>query len=311
MQNYAFIFPGQGSQALGMGKEFYENFPITKELFMSASDSIKVDFKALLFEPNDNLNLTPFTQPAIFLVSAVAYQIFRQECDIQPTLAFGHSLGEVSAYALFCGLDFEHAIRLTHERGLLMSKACEGQDAGMMVVVGIEDGVLEKFCTQAQNDGKKVWCANYNGNAQVVLAGKKTDLTHIQDSLKTLGAKRTLLLPMSVASHCPMLESITDDFKGLLDSLVQGDSSVPILSNATLQTYTSKADAKELLTKQLTQSVLYQQSVCKVDSQVDAFIEFGHGGVLKGLNKRLSQKPTFTLSDLQSLKEILEFIQTH
>ncbi|WP_394955315.1 ACP S-malonyltransferase [uncultured Helicobacter sp.] len=306
MKKYAFIFPGQGSQSVGMGKEFYENFTLAKELFDEASEAIKLDMKDLLFNPNDNLNLTQYTQPAIFLISYIAHSVLQQEHPLMPSLAFGHSLGEVSAFVVANGAEFSDGMRLVHTRGALMAKACEGQDAGMMVVVGVEDSALEEFCRQAQSSGKKIWCANYNGDGQVVLAGKKSDLSACESEIKALGAKRALLLPMSVASHCPMLEPILSEFGALLEESLSGDASVPILSNATLQTYQSKQEAKELLSKQLIAPVLYKQSVLKIDSQVDGYIEFGNGNVLKGLNKRLSQKPTYNVSNLATLKETLE-----
>lgn len=306
MKKYAFIFPGQGSQSIGMGKEFYDNFTLAKELFDEASEAIKIDMKELLFTANDNLNLTQYTQPAIFLISYIAHSVLQQERPLMPDLAFGHSLGEVSAFVVASGAEFGNAINLVHTRGALMAKACEGQDAGMMVVVGVADNVLEDFCHKAQNDGKKIWCANYNGDGQVVLAGSKSDLGACESDIKALGAKRALLLPMSVASHCPMLEPILGEFGALIDESLSDNASVPILSNATLQTYQSKQEAKELLSKQLVMPVFYKQSILKVDSQVDGYIEFGNGNVLKGLNKRLSQKPTYNVSNLATLKETLE-----
>ncbi|MCE3038945.1 ACP S-malonyltransferase [Helicobacter anatolicus] len=304
--NYAFIFPGQGSQSISMGKDFYDNFDLARELFEKASNILNIDMKKLCFEENELLNQTQFTQPAIFLVSYIAHTILQQESPILAHLALGHSLGEISAICAANGLKFEDAIALTHKRGMLMQQACEGKDAGMMVIVGLEDSVLENFCAQKREEGMSVWCANYNGEGQIVLAGKKADLAQLESPIKTLGAKRALLLPMSVASHCPLLESINKDFKEIITPILMDNFSLPVISNVTTNPYNTKEEALEVLSNQLTNPVLYKQSIYKIDSEIDAYIEFGHGSVLKGLNKRLSQKETFSISDTTSLKEVLE-----
>lgn len=306
MKQYAFIFPGQGSQSVGMGKDFYENEPLAKEFISQASDVLSFDFKDLLFTQNDKLNLTQYTQSAIFLVSFIAHKIFSKECEIVPKLCFGHSLGEVSAFIIAGGASFENGLRLTFKRGELMARACEGQDAGMMVVVGLQESVLQDFCKEKQD----IWCANYNDDRQIVLAGKKSTLSSAEGALKELGAKLTLLLPMSVASHCPMLDSIKEEFANLLANLLKPQAQYEIISNVTTQGYTTKQEAKELLCAQLTSPVLYAQCVQKVDAQVDGFIEFGNGTVLKGLNKRLSQKPTLSVSNMATLAESINILQS-
>lgn len=306
MKQYAFIFPGQGSQSVGMGKDFYESEPLAKEIISQASDILGFDCKDLLFNENDKLNLTQYTQSAIFLVSFIAHKIFSKECGITPKLCFGHSLGEVSAFIIAGGASFENGLKLTFKRGELMAQACEGKDAGMMVVVGLQESVLQDFCQSKQD----IWCANYNDDRQIVLAGKKATLSATENALKELGAKRTLLLPMSVASHCPMLDSIKDEFKNLLENLLDERAQCEIISNATTQGYSTKQEAKELLCAQLTSPVLYAQCVQQVDERVDGFIEFGNGAVLKGLNKRLTQKPTFSVSNMATLKETLQSLQS-
>ncbi|WP_027327073.1 ACP S-malonyltransferase [Helicobacter pametensis] len=308
MKRYAFIFPGQGSQAKGMGEDFYHSFSMAKECFEQASDVLKMDMCKLLFEENQELNQTQWTQPAIFLVSYIAHKVFQSEFSLDPVLGLGHSLGEISAIGAACGLGFEQGIRLTHLRGKLMAQVCEGKDAGMMVVVGVEDEALESCAKRLQDEGREIWCANYNGDGQIVLAGKKDDLSASEGVIKSLGAKRTLLLPMSVASHCPMLSGMCDEFEGLLEELLENEFVTPIISNATMQAYRSKEEAKKLLVSQLISPVFYKQSIRKVDDGVDGYIEFGCGNVLKGLNKRLSIKPTLSVSDTSTLKETIKIL---
>ncbi len=306
---YAFIFPGQGSQAIGMGKDFYENFEVAKEMVHNASDVLGIDFKSLLFEENENLNLTEFTQPAVFLVSQIAHAILQQESPLLAEFALGHSLGEISALCVALGVEFEDGMRLKRKRGELMRQACEGKDAGMMVIVGLDDGVLESTCKEFQKQGKSIWCANYNADKQMVLAGKKSDLSQAESKFKELGAKRTLLLPMSVASHCPLLEPICGEFQSLLQEVLQPEFALPIISNATTDAYNNASQALNLLTFQLTKPVLYKQCIAAIDDSVDAYIELGHNTILKGLNKRLTSKPTLNVADIPTLKETITQIQ--
>lgn len=301
----ALIFPGQGSQSIGMGKDLFENSTEVKRHFEQASEILKEDMIKLCFEENEKLNLTQYTQPAILLVSYSVFSLILPKIKDKIAFGLGHSLGEFSALCASGALNFEQAISLVSKRGYLMEESCKSKVAGMMVVLGLEDSILEEFCAKKRNRGLKVWCANYNGDGQMVLAGSKEDLSTLEVEIKGLGAKRALMLPMSVASHCPILEGMCADFRVLLEEALGDSFDFPIISNVNAKPYQSKAQALDLLAKQLVSPVLYKQSIRENDTEIEGFIECG-GNVLKGLNKRLSQKETISL---QTYAEIQDFLQ--
>ncbi|WP_456450921.1 ACP S-malonyltransferase [Hydrogenimonas sp.] len=306
MKKTAFLFPGQGSQATGMGKSFVEHSQTAAQMLEAASDALKLDMAHLLFEPNDLLEQTKYTQPAILLVSMMAYRLFAERVGEAPAFALGHSLGEFSALAAVGAIDWLEAVKLVHLRGDLMQKACEGIEAGMMVVLGVADEDVEAICQEARDEGKKVWPANYNADGQIVVAGIKGDLEAIQEPLKAAKARRVMLLNMSVASHCPLLESAVAPLTEALRKVLTDDFAAPVISNVTAKAYNTKAEALDLLGRQLVSPVLYKQSIAGNDDLVDRYIEFGHGGVLKGLNRRSTKKPTLVVSDYDSLSAVLE-----
>ncbi len=303
----AMIFPGQGSQSIGMGKSFYENSEVAREMFDRAGERIGVDFKALLFEENEQINQTEYTQPAILLVSLVAYRLFQDACGVTPALLLGHSLGEFSAVSAAGALDYLDAVELVHKRGSLMQGACDGIDAGMMALVGLDDDKVEQLCAEAQAAGKKVWPANYNQDGQLVVAGLKADLSAMEETFKGAGAKRALLLNMSVSSHCPLLESAQAPLKEAMEAMLSDSFAAPVVSNVTAAPYGTKAEAVALLTEQLVKPVRYKQSVAAVAGDLDLAIEFGNGSVLKGLNRRIAKDlETLNVSDMESLQKVVE-----
>lgn len=307
MHNNVFIFPGQGSQKIGMGKDFYDNSSIAKEMIDKASQRVGFDFTSLLFEENDRLELTEFTQPAILLVSLVAHRLFTEQCTILPKAVLGHSLGEFSALSAAGAMDYLDAVELVHQRGLLMKQACEGINAGMMALLGLDDATVEALTCKERELGKQVWAANYNGDGQIVIAGNKDDLASLEPLFKDAGAKKALLLSMSVASHCPLLSSAQPALEAFLEKWLKESFATPVISNVTASAYQSKADAKALLSQQLISPVKYKQSILHVETMTDCFIEFG-GSVLKGLNKRITQKPTYSITDMKSLEEVLALL---
>lgn len=301
------IFPGQGSQTIGMGKSFHENSPIAREMFEKAGERIGVDFAKLLFEENDMLDKTEYTQPAILLVSMIAYRLFQEAKPTEAVMFLGHSLGEFSALCASGAIDYVDAVELVHKRGKLMAQACEEINAGMMAILGLDDSVVEDLCSSANAENKRVWPANYNQAGQLVVAGIKEDLQEMESTFKGAGAKRALLLNMSIASHCPLLSSAMEPLGEAMESTVKDTFSAPIISNATTKPYATKAEAIQWLKVQLIQPVKYKQSIEAIAGDIDLMIEFGNGAVLKGLNKRNAPDiETMGISDMDSLAKVIE-----
>ncbi len=306
MKKIAFIFPGQGSQSIGMGKDFFDNSDIAKEMIKNASTRVGFDFEELLFSENENLGKTEYTQPAILLVSCIALEVFKSKCDIKPQFVLGHSLGEFSALVASGAIDYLDAVELVHKRGLFMNEACAGAGAGMMALVGLDDAKVEELTASQREAGKKIWAANYNMDGQIVVAGIKADLESLADAYKEAGAKRAIVLDMSVASHCELLNSAVDKLQPFLEDFVTENFETSVISNVTADAYNTKADAVDLLGKQLISPVKYKHSIVAKSGDVDMFIEFGNGAVLKGLNRKIDKStPTANVSDMASLEATL------
>jgi len=307
MKKFAFIFAGQGSQNIGMGKDFYENFPAATLLLNDACNDTGIDYKELLFTQNDNLDKTEFTQPAIVLNSLMSYLAFSDFIKAKPEFSLGHSLGEFTALAVSGAFSFLDAIRLVNLRGKFMQEACVGKDAGMMVVLGLSDEVVEEICKNARDEGLKIYAANYNCDGQIVVAGVRVDLASYESKFKEAGAKRAMLLNMSVASHCPILEPTSNRLAGELEGILSTDFA-PVVSNVNAKIYTDKSEALVLLKEQLIKPVCYKQSIKNYESKVDYFIELG-AATLKGINKKITDKPTYSVTDMASLEEVVKILE--
>lgn len=304
----AFLFPGQGSQSIGMGKDIYENSKIAKEFLEKASEICKINFKHLLFEQNDDINKSEFTQPAILLNSLMAYNaLLEKKPDLKAEFSLGHSLGEFTALCVSGALDFFDALNLVRKRGVFMQEDCAKIEAGMMVVLGLSDEIIEELCQKATKENKQIFAANYNCDGQIVIAGLKNDLLHFENEFKKMGAKRTMLLNMSVASHCPLLENASIKLYAELEKVLKPNFK-PVISNANAKMYTSKEEALKLLKAQLVSPVLYKQSIKACENEVDFFIEFG-ANVLKGLNKKITSKETYALMNFNDIDEFLKVIK--
>ncbi len=306
---YAFLFPGQGSQGVGMGEDFFNNSDKAKEMFAEAKKATGIDFEELLFTENDKLGETAYTQPAIMLVGAIAHKLFTDECGVVPDVMMGHSLGEFTALVGSGALSLADGIKLVNMRGQYMADACAKQPVGMLVSLGLDDESVEGICAQQRDNGKQVWPVNYNSDGQIVIAGIKSDLEELVSVLKESGAKRAMLLDMSVASHCPLLQEASDRLSPLLEELIVDSFVAPVISNVTGHAYSTKQEALKLLPQQLVKPVLYKQSIASIDADVDVYIEFGHGNVLKGLNRKATKKPHFNVSNMESLRATIEAIK--
>lgn len=307
MKKFAFIFAGQGSQSVGMGKDFYENFSSAKLLLNDACNDTGIDFEELLFTQNDKLDKTEFTQPAIVLNSLMSYLAFSNFIKAKPEFSLGHSLGEFTALAVSGAFSFVEAIRLVNLRGKFMQEACVGKDAGMMVVLGLSDEVVEGICKEAQDEGLQIYAANYNCDGQIVVAGVRADLAKYEAKFKEAGAKRAMLLNMSVASHCPILEPASVKLANELEGVLAANFA-PVVSNVNAKIYTDKNEALVLLKEQLTHPVRYKQSIKNYENEVDCFIELG-AATLKGINKKITEKPTYSVTDMASLEEVVKILE--
>jgi len=305
----AFLFAGQGSQSQGMGQDFFNNSAVARKMLIDASTRTGIDFSQLLFEENTLLSQTEYTQPAILLVGAMAHTLFVEATDIIPVLTMGHSLGEFTALVASGALDVIDAVALVNLRGQLMAEACSKQEVGMLVSLGLSDEIVESICEGQRAEGKQVWAVNYNADGQIVIAGIKSDLETLVAVLKDAKARRAMLLDMSVASHCPLLASASAPLEAKLQEMLKDDFIAPVISNVTAKGYNSKAEALELLPQQLVKPVLYKHSMANIDDEVECYIEFGHGKVLKGLNKKATKKPHFNVYDMASLAETIEAVK--
>ncbi len=283
----AFVFPGQGAQYVGMGKDLYDNSPMAKELFEKANEILGFRITDLMFEGTDeDLKQTKVTQPAIFLHSVILAKTLGEA--FQPEMTAGHSLGEFSALVAAGAMNFEDGLKLVSQRAQAMQKACEVEPSTMAAIVGLEDAVVEEVC-ESIND--VVVAANYNCPGQLVISGSIAGVDKACELLTEKGAKRALKLPVGGAFHSPLMEPARTELAAAIEATEFSTPVCPVYQNVNAQAVTAPATIKENLVAQLTAPVRWTQTVQNmITDGVTSFTEVGPGKVLQGLVKKVDRK---------------------
>ena len=285
----AFVFPGQGAQFTGMGKDLYESNATAKELFEKANEILGFRITDIMFEGTaEDLKQTKVTQPAVFLHSVITAICLGDE--FQPDMVGGHSLGEFSALAASGALKFEDALRLVHARALAMQKACDVVPGGMAAIIGLPDETIEQICAEVTTDEKPVVCANYNNPGQLVISGNKEAVEAACEKCKEAGAKRALLLPVGGAFHSPLMQPAKEELeKAIAETEFQTPKS-PVYQNGDGKAHTDAAEIKQNLIAQLTASVRWTQEVQNMlAAGATEFTECGPGKALQGMISKIAK----------------------
>ena len=306
----AVIFPGQGSQVVGMTSELADIYPEIRETFTEASDALGEDLWAIC-QDEEKLNQTQYTQPALLTASMAIWRILQQKITTAPCYLAGHSLGEYSALCAAEVISLADAVTLVHKRGQLMQEAVVGVDTAMAAVLGLEDQRVENLCEQATEhvDDAIVGAANFNSPGQVVISGNAAGVNAVIDKVQNTG-KKSIPLKVSVPSHCALMAPASDALAEILAGIKFDQATIPVIQNRHARVETSAAGIKQALTEQLSQPVLWSQTMQELaDKQINVLIECGSGNVLSNLAKRQAQPitsyPTDKPARLDKLMEVL------
>lgn len=309
MKKFAAVFPGQGSQSVGMFADFMDN-EIVAKTYEEANAALGYDLKDITLNgPEAELNKTEVTQPAILTASVAAYRVLEAN-GFKPEAVAGHSLGEYSALVAAGVISFADAVKLVRLRGKAMQEAVPAGVGAMAAVLGLEDQVIVDVCNEVSTEDDKVWAANFNTPGQVVISGNKGAVDRALEQFTAKGAKRVVPLAVSAPSHCPLMQKAADVLKAELSKIQINDASIPVYVNVLAKPLTKKEEIIDALVKQLTMPVRWVETVNQLKADgVEALIEVGPNKVLCGLNRRIDKTlGSANICNEETLAKALEVI---
>lgn len=310
MSKLAFVFPGQGAQKVGMGKDFYDNYDVAKKMFKEADEALGYSIMKMCFEgPEEDLKLTANTQPAILTISCIANEILKEN-GIQPEITGGHSLGEYSALVAAGVLNFQDAVALVHKRGSYMQEAVPVGEGGMAAIIGVDRDKIVEVCQQVSAESP-VQAVNFNCPGQIVIAGATKGVELAVEELKAAGAKKAVILPVSAPFHSTLMKPAAEKLAVELDKVTISDAKIPVVANVSAEILTKAEDIKASLVAQAASPVLWEECVARMkEFGADVLLEAGPGKTLCGFNRRIDKTITsLNVEDVASLEKSLDYFK--